>query len=57
LPRSRIATSEASRPATSPVASINTHFFSTSAGLAENVFIAGPCQENAGSSARDVAVM
>jgi hypothetical protein len=39
------------------VASINTHFFSTSAGLAENVFIAGPCQENAGSSARDVVVM
>jgi hypothetical protein len=32
------------------VASISTHFFSTSAGLAENVFIADPCQENAGSS-------
>jgi hypothetical protein len=39
LPRSRIATSDASLPTTSPSASIITHFLSTSAGLAEYVFI------------------
>src|SRR5271157_4825117 len=39
LPRSRIATIEASRPTTSPSASIMTHFLSTSAGFAEKVFI------------------
>ena len=39
LPRSRIATIEASRPTTKPSASIMTHFLSTSAGLAEKVFI------------------
>src|ERR1700722_4113235 len=39
LPRSRIATIEASRPTTRPSASIMTHFLSTSAGLAENVLI------------------
>ena len=35
LPRSRRATIAARRPTTSPSASIRTHFFSTSAGLAE----------------------
>src|SRR5580698_1298209 len=39
LPRSRMATSEASRPTTRPSASIITHFFSTSAGFAEKVFM------------------
>jgi hypothetical protein len=39
LPRSRIATIVASRPTTRPVASIFTHFFSISAGLAEKVFM------------------
>src|SRR5580698_5930225 len=39
LPRRRIATIEASRPTMSPSASIITHFFSTSAGFAEKVFI------------------
>src|ERR1700751_1832654 len=39
LPRSRIATIEASRPTTRPSASIMTHFLSTSAGLAENGLI------------------
>jgi len=39
LPRSRIATMVASRPSTSPSASITTHFLSMSASLAENVFI------------------
>jgi hypothetical protein len=39
FPRRRNATIEASRPTTSPVASIVTHFFSISAGLAEYVFM------------------
>jgi hypothetical protein len=34
-----MATSEARRPTTKPLASINTHFFVTSAGFAENVFM------------------
>src|SRR5215475_4545788 len=34
-----MATSVARRPTTSPLASITTHFFVTSAGFAENVFI------------------
>src|SRR6185312_2010782 len=39
LPLSRIAMTEASRPSTSPSASISVHFLSMSAGLAENVFM------------------
>src|SRR5262249_36466445 len=35
-----MATSEARRPTTRPLASISTHFFVTSAGFAEKVFIA-----------------
>src|ERR1700676_5293699 len=42
LPRNRMATSEASLPTTRPSASIITHFFSTSAGLAEKVFMSDP---------------
>src|SRR5215210_1246231 len=40
LPRGRIATTEARRPATRPFASITTHFFSTSAGFSDVVFMA-----------------
>src|SRR5580704_10594526 len=40
LPRRRIAMIVASRPSTSPSASITTHFLSISEGLAEKVFIA-----------------
>src|SRR5438067_11612674 len=40
LPRSRIATIEASRPNTRPSASISHHFLSMSDGLAEKVFMA-----------------
>src|SRR5467141_2752912 len=39
LPRSRVAMIAASRPSTRPSASITTHFFSISDGLAEKVFI------------------
>src|SRR5687768_742762 len=39
FPRRRIATSVASRPTTRFSASIRTHFFSTSAGFAEKVFM------------------
>jgi hypothetical protein len=34
-----MATKVASRPTTKPLASISTHFFVTSAGFAENVFM------------------
>jgi hypothetical protein len=34
-----MATKVASLPTTKPLASINTHFFVTSAGFAENVFM------------------
>ncbi|WP_347341833.1 uL13 family ribosomal protein, partial [Bradyrhizobium uaiense] len=37
--KERIATSVARRPTTRPLASITTHFFVTSAGLAENVLM------------------
>src|ERR1700741_1296077 len=37
LPRRMLATIEASRPTTSPSASIRCHFFSTSRGFAERV--------------------
>ncbi len=40
LPRSRRASTEASRPSTSPSASTSSHFLSISEGLAEKVFIA-----------------
>src|SRR5690242_7775556 len=36
-----MATSVARRPTTRPLASITTHFFCTSAGLAEKVFMCG----------------
>ena len=39
IPRRPAPAGEASRPSTSPSASISTHFLSISAGLAENVFI------------------
>src|SRR5580704_8182116 len=47
LPRSRMATIEASRPTMRPSASIITHFFSTSAGFAEKVFISASIWESA----------
>src|SRR5690349_9983795 len=39
LPRRRLATREARRPTTRPSASISTHFFVTSAGFCEKVFM------------------
>src|SRR5690349_17294017 len=39
LPRRMLATMEARRPTTRPSASIRTHFFVTSAGFCEKVFI------------------
>src|SRR5215472_4596840 len=57
LPRSRSATMAARRPTTRPLASIITHFFCTSAGLAENVVMAITSRLTEGALSRPAAAL